>query len=847
MDGRLILDKVRNHLSHLRAIWLRWDAVTRCGVCLTVAMFMVVSVAAIFPRGSGELDDLGTWQAPIDAAAARRAIVVDYDGATGRLNLHDDPTQFASVVRDQRLKRFVRAHMDKFNRAVQGRSFRSEGLVQGARDGLFSVQLRRDRDQLLQPTLWVRDLSAHNIYPVRVERTKSLGSIYLRPDDGPKPFFSDGELGIFLEPTATMEVPVEEVNSASPAKLQRIPLARGGYYNAQQATLVDGRDRARAVVTAAADGRSVHVKGVDEFAVFVDNNPPLGGGDVHVPEGSVVEVAGRFFEVRVEDSAVAAKSRRRGDQISRVYPMGRLFHIVGPLSLTGQHQPLGMEYMFQEYLMGMAEKGIPQGQLWLTLDRRMQAALTTAVRDLAGYSRYKTASALVLNARTGAILAMSGEPNRYDPEDTRAILDILNKGTEPFYNHGCFRRHVIGSVTKPFFAFAGLQIMGPQVAEMSIDISGSETSTLYGHRLYGNRDRQFEIKQNQVSFERYLIRSDNSFQHSLGLLLMAGVTDPLQELSAPWLVQREGKPVLRPNAGGKGDTLQVGSLGELENRLVMDGVHPLAITMQNIYGLRTTSGEGRVDDRDIGIYGERLLALSEEIIRMRNPGVTDARAILARRSVVCAPEMPRMELQDVRNTMDASNVLFGANRNRWTDVKLAESFSRILTGRRVKARLVHTYLDTLTGAKVDLEAAALDTPTMNLPNPDATDTIKRVLARVPLRAGGRFPEGTANLLHDTVSAMKRDIPGFGFYGKTGTIDDGKMDDPDSRLFMCTFGLEENGELSTAAFTLVVYLKTATDEDAVLKMIRDHLAEWYPLLLETVHEPSTDKTVAEGAP
>jgi len=304
---------------------------------------------------------------------------------------------------------------------------------------------------------------------------------------------------------------------------------------------------------------------------------------------------------------------------------------------------------------------------------------------------------------------------------------------------------------------------------------------------------------------------------------------------------------LRPTAGRGEAFLQVGSLGERANLLRVDGAHPFAAMIQRLYDIRTTSGSGVPDDRDIGIYGQDFLDLAGQVMRMRYAAIDDPRAVLTRRSVVCAPETPRMELQDVRNTMDASNVLFGANRNRWTDVKLAESFSRIMTGRRISARLVHRYLDTLTGETVDLENGALaETGLLDLPNPEAVAVMKQVLARVPLRAGGGYPEGTADFLHDTAKTMEREVPGFRFYGKTGPIDDGCLGDPDSRLFLCTFGLEENGELTRESFTLVVYLKTALDEDAPLKIVRDYLQRWYPLLAATA-QPPKPADGSKGAP
>lgn len=809
MDIANFVNELKERYQRLLVRMRSMEDLVRWGVVITILLVSIVAVGALMQRGRDE--DLGRWIDPIEPRILRETVAIQYDRDTGKLSLALREDVMASLLPNREDRSLVAAHRRRFNRAVAGRTYKQPGVVRGRSDCLFSVLLQAGEDGI-RPILQIKDLSVYDMLPAGKRTRKQLGSIHFAPESGKMSFFSDGDLGFFLD-TDTL---------ASP-KLH-VPLKQSGIYNGSKVVLTDERGLERATMEPDPTGGGVVVTPGNDSAVFIDNNPPLVDAAAVVESGEVMEIGGRFFEVQIADHTPLAQTRTRLDVVKRVYPMGDLFHIVGPVSLKGDHQSLGIEYMFQEYLEGSEEQNVPPGEMWLTLDRRLQSRLSVAIKEHVGESKRGTLSGLIMDARSGAILAMASTPNVYNPEDKREVLEILQDGDEHFYNHGAFRRHVIGSTTKVFHGFMALQIFGNSVLDLRVDADG-EVRNLLGHRLYGRRDAFMKVKYNDVSFSTYLIKSDNPYQHTLGLLMLSGIED-LGQVPSSWFTP--GRRTLKPTRNL--EPLQLGDLGTSRDRLRLSDGHPMARELENLFDIQPVSYEGGFDDREIGIYGPRFIEHASEVLKLVNANVRDAKRVLVRRSTICAPESPRMEIMDVRNTMDASNLLYGANRNRWTDVKMCESFSRIMVEKRVQARLVSRYRDSFSGEIIDLEAEALaNTPDLQVANPSSFKTMRRILSRVPRRAGGGWPEGTAFGLEETLRSIEREIPGFTLVGKTGTIDDGRKGDPDSRLFLGSFGVMVDESFEGPVFTFAIYIKNARDKDSVVNLLKKELPEWARLL------------------
>ena len=814
-------------LKLLRAMLPELDAASLAAFGFILLLTVLVALFSIAPNGARNAERLGQWRPFFSNTDALNALEVDFDSETGRVRLREKPGELDALLDDPSSRAYVRAHLNRFNRQVKGRRYHP-GMV--PEDCIFSVTFQGGEGGKKVAVLEVNDLSAHNRYPRTGLRYANLGPIYANPRAKPAPFLSDGYMGLMLQP-----------GSDATASLE---LASSGIFTAGSLTLSDTHGMGRATLWPKEDGSAVFVRAEGGNTIFIDNNAPEIGEDRELRNGQIVEIAGRFFETRIEAGNVLATAAQRGLGSKRLYPMGPHFHIVGPFATTGAHQSLGIEYMFREYLEGIPEEAVPPGELWLTLDPALTSELTQSVRRLALQSTTRTASGLMMNAKTGAVLAMAASPAGYDPGKREDILKLFDTNADRRANHGCFKRHVIGSVTKPLFAFLALYLM-PETAAMQIETGNrANTMALFGHDLYSEGHPPFKITRNKVDFATYLIHSDNTFQHSLGMLMLAGVTH-LSEIPEPWRkAGPRGETLLNPIQNAQ--FLQVGSLGQgRKNRLSIRRDNPFAVALREVFDVETTPGGKLADDRDISIYG-RLLETQAELLRRRYPSLDDPEAVILRRSAVCAPESPRMELEAVRNTKDASNILFGANRNMWTDIKLCESFSRMVTGRKVKARLVYQYRNTLGEkpplqeigsedkvANADLGVPELivleeEAPPLTLPG-DGGDfpfrELRKHLAQVPI-------QGTAELLKPAIQSI-RAKPGFGrftLFGKTGTIDDGK---PDSKLFMGVFGFWDAGiqEFEGTAISFVFYLKNAEDPDAILKIIAESLPRWLPLLAD----------------
>lgn len=797
------INRIREGIRRQAKVFRQWPGPVKTGASVTLILSITVVFAAVWPGSSKRA---GEWEALAGEAELAACVQADYQTDSGRLQLRLDTQTLARVVAEPEKQRWIAAHVRRFNREFANRRF-DPRKIPG--DSLFQVEMMDLAGSLL-PRVSVRDLSPHNTHPRQALAKEQLGAIYFRKGDRPTPFVSDGFLGLSLEPG---DGPAQTVSLDSP-----------GLYHGHRFHLVDPRGASVATLWSSASGEAVHVQGESGRGVFIDNNPALTDSARGLTSGELFEIAGRFFEVRIEEAPALATSADRGDIQKRIYPMGANLHMVGPVSRNGRHQSLGLEYMFQEYLTGIPETGIPPGEIWLTLEPRIQSLWASGMSQLAKRSERKTASGLLMNAQTGDILAMGADPQPYDPGDSDLILRMLDRGEERFANHGNFRRHVIGSVTKPFFAFAALNL-DPKWEQVEVQVMGSGSPTLFGHRLYGASSKSMEFKRNTISFDTYLTMSDNAFQHSLGLLLLGGITQ-VEALPKPWLSRgANGKLILVPTANHS-SALVFGTLGARgRDSLAVPRDHAVTATFRTLFDIDTAAGDGIPNDRDLGIYAP-LLPMAESLLQRYYPRLSNPREILLRRSVVCAPETPRLAMEAVANTKDASNLLFGGKFNLWTDVKLAEAFSRLVTAKKIKANLIYGYRDTLgEGAMIQ---TVPEVQPFQIPNEvrdgNVFRTIRKELANV-------VTVGTARKLAPTVRKI-RETPGnenFRIFAKTGTIDDGEG--KDSRLFVATFGLWDASEeaFQGDAFTFVLYLRNAQVEDDILDFIAGQLPQWWTLL------------------
>ena len=150
-------------------------------------------------------------------------------------------------------------------------------------------------------------------------------------------------------------------------------------------------------------------------------------------------------------------------EVIRDYPQAEVFaNLTGFTNIEGQGQE-GLELVYDKEIQGQAGKrkvlkdrlgnviedeGVmqearPGKDVYLSLDARVQYIVYTALRDAVKFHNAKSASAIVVDTRTGEILALENYPS-YDP-NSRANMDI-----DALRNRAVTDIFEPGSTLKPF-------------------------------------------------------------------------------------------------------------------------------------------------------------------------------------------------------------------------------------------------------------------------------------------------------------------------------------------------------------------------------------------------------------
>lgn len=138
----------------------------------------------------------------------------------------------------------------------------------------------------------------------------------------------------------------------------------------------------------------------------------------------------------------------------RLYPQTALAgHVLGWTDLEG-HGAAGMERVLEERLMNPAQRDEP---VMLSIDSRVQAAMESELAQAVVAQQAEGAAGIVLDVRTGEIVAMASAPT-FNPNSTgRADANSL-------YNRATMGVYELGSVFKPITVAAAMEagvVRGP--------------------------------------------------------------------------------------------------------------------------------------------------------------------------------------------------------------------------------------------------------------------------------------------------------------------------------------------------------------------------------------------------
>jgi cell division protein FtsI (penicillin-binding protein 3) len=175
----------------------------------------------------------------------------------------------------------------------------------------------------------------------------------------------------------------------------------------------------------------------------------------------------------------------------RVYPQGELTaHLVGYVGVENQGLA-GIEYSFEDRLAGA---GAAQGPLALTIALGIQEAVRSELAHAVERFRAKAGAGLVLDARSGALLAMVSlpdfDPNRYRQASPEARFNRTTQGT-----------YELGSLFK---LFAIAMALDAGVADMNGGYDATQPLQIGRHRI-----SDFHAKRRWLSVPEIMAFSSN--------------------------------------------------------------------------------------------------------------------------------------------------------------------------------------------------------------------------------------------------------------------------------------------------------------------------------------------------
>ncbi len=219
-----------------------------------------------------------------------------------------------------------------------------------------------------------------------------------------------------------------------------------------------------------------------------------------------------------------------GPREMRLYPNGPIAaHILGGASYGREGVNAaevigvaGIERQFDAFLRDPANEGAP---LQLSLDLTVQAAMEEVLSGGMALMNARGAAAVILDVRTGEVLAMASLPD-FDPNSRPAAPTSGDPSESPLFNRAVQGVYELGSVFKIFTIAAALEA-GLVSPETVIDIRGPLTIGRFRIRDFSNYGTEMSVsdviaKSSNIGTGRIALELGaerlRSFLGSIGLL-----------------------------------------------------------------------------------------------------------------------------------------------------------------------------------------------------------------------------------------------------------------------------------------------------------------------------------------
>lgn len=319
----------------------------------------------------------------------------------------------------------------------------------------------------------------------------------------------------------------------------------------------------------------------------------------------------------------------------------------------------------------------------LTLDAFFQDFVT---RRLGAFCRRTygrrplRAAVTLLEPASGRVLALASYPSAGDLEDLRLKAEVHKFVLEQNHN---FLVHGIGSATKPFLAAAALATH-PRLAQLTTPChpGGDPPPRLMGYD-FGRYSLPPDCGAGgaPIDFRTFLEVSSNRYMLALGILGLAEwqAGQPVADRGAAPLAAPDGYRLAGVAAGSRPVLTVVkdeSQVGATELAGVQDT--PFYQRFRDLFGHPVHYAAGPPD---------RALAM-----RYWGP-VTDATGGLGREVALAfspvTPERVNLRANLIQQArQDLYTNLLGLGSNRWSNLELAESLGRLVTGRKIAAHVV---------------------------------------------------------------------------------------------------------------------------------------------------------------
>lgn len=625
--------------------------------------------------------------------------------------------------------------------------------------GWLSVERRDGRDRVVESDLAPKDKPAWRLFRKHSYLSDDLGdpSRWIVEGDDRRIVQIDPAAHRILGPYSSVsrwqgELLYREGASIAPS-LQRVgggayPMSRSGAAGMSRITLFQpnplpvsgGAREYRFIQSEGAQGgaeiATLILVGADQALVRLAAERP--GLSVSVSGAPVALDPARPRYVRLAGGDVLAfRSGGKVDQFA--------FDLTGPRISTpsplgaGRHRARGLE-AFSRGVEAAADAG--GDPIRTTLDAPLQGAadriLAAQVAVLPQNRPFRSAVTL-MDTRTGEVLAIASRPTT-TPEQSAEAGTVRHRFNDQNHN---FTALPIGSVAKAPLSMAILQTW-PELGTLRIRPGAPGFTELLGVSLPRSKGRGFAFEEHvsgdpegdgTVDFNRFMSKSSNKYATALMLLGLGDgpVRQDTRLERTPdtwWLGQaRMDRPPGLDILSGQRRTTPDGVVPVMSNQ----GSVRWGAALRDLFGVEyeqdLAASPFAPADRDWSLWGN--------VFPHHGPygGI--------------APELGNLRLNQLSDLKaDYLMSVLGGGRSNWSTLKIAEIFSRVVTGRRIEASLVYAPERRLP------DAIAFDA--------GARQTVVDALQRVAL-------DGTGALLGEAAEGIPAP-PGqeIRIFAKTGT-------------------------------------------------------------------------------